>query len=255
MMLAKGDILVVWENDDIDLPHYISTHVPAMEGRLWSKLSFVLSSYTGRLEQEDATGRFHAPSHRRYTGSRVFFAPWREDVFVTQRRNGDSTPDGSHHSACMRTQKQAIPPIRLSHHNIVTRERHGFNGIPKHLKNTTRTRLDRQTTGGWPYIYICDAKALAVELAAGLRVQPGRKSEMHHTIDAVYENGMFRPLRREGLAITEGTQVRITVDDEEMPEALRLATSVYDGLPDSAIKEVEEIALDRRNFSGRQSDQ
>jgi hypothetical protein len=31
-----------------------------MEGRLWSKPSFVLSSYTGRLEQEDATGRFHA---------------------------------------------------------------------------------------------------------------------------------------------------------------------------------------------------
>jgi hypothetical protein len=27
---------------------------------VWSKPSFVLSSYTGRLEQEDATGRFHA---------------------------------------------------------------------------------------------------------------------------------------------------------------------------------------------------
>ena len=59
-MLAKGDILVVWENDDIDLPHHISTHVPAMEGRLWAKPSFVLSSYTRRLEQEDATDRFHA---------------------------------------------------------------------------------------------------------------------------------------------------------------------------------------------------
>ena len=58
--LAKGDILVVWEDDDIYLPHHISTHVRAMEGRLWSKPSFVLSSYTGRLEQEDATGRFHA---------------------------------------------------------------------------------------------------------------------------------------------------------------------------------------------------
>jgi hypothetical protein len=31
-----------------------------MEGRLWSKPSFVLSSYTEHLEQEDATGRFHA---------------------------------------------------------------------------------------------------------------------------------------------------------------------------------------------------
>jgi len=58
--LAKGDILVVWEDDDICLPYHISTHVRAMEGRLWSKPSFVLSSYTGRLEQEAATGRFHA---------------------------------------------------------------------------------------------------------------------------------------------------------------------------------------------------
>jgi hypothetical protein len=58
--LVKGDILVVLEDDDIHLQHHISTHVRAMEGRLWSKPSFVLSSYTGRLEQEDATGRFHA---------------------------------------------------------------------------------------------------------------------------------------------------------------------------------------------------
>jgi hypothetical protein len=57
--LANGDILVV-RVDDIYLPHHISTHVRAMEGRLWSKPSFVLSNYTGRLEQEDATGRFHA---------------------------------------------------------------------------------------------------------------------------------------------------------------------------------------------------
>jgi len=31
-----------------------------MEGRLWSKPSKVLSDYTGRIEEEDATGRFHA---------------------------------------------------------------------------------------------------------------------------------------------------------------------------------------------------
>ena len=60
MMLETGAIPVVWENDDIDLPHHISTHVPAMDGQLWSKPLFVLSSYTGRLEQEDATDRFHA---------------------------------------------------------------------------------------------------------------------------------------------------------------------------------------------------
>jgi len=58
--LARGEILVVWEDDDIYLPHHISSHVAAMEGHLWSKPSKVLSDYTGQIEEEDATGRFHA---------------------------------------------------------------------------------------------------------------------------------------------------------------------------------------------------
>ena len=57
--LARGEILVVWEDDDIYLPHHISSHVAAMNGRLWSKPSKVLSDYTGKVEEEDATGRFH----------------------------------------------------------------------------------------------------------------------------------------------------------------------------------------------------
>jgi cellulose synthase/poly-beta-1,6-N-acetylglucosamine synthase-like glycosyltransferase len=58
--LALGEILVVWEDDDIYLPHHISSHVTAMEGHLWSKPSKVLSDYTGEIREEDATGRFHA---------------------------------------------------------------------------------------------------------------------------------------------------------------------------------------------------
>ena len=58
--LAQGEILVVWEDDDIYLPHHISSHVAAMDGNLWSKPSKVLSLYTGELQEEDATGRFHA---------------------------------------------------------------------------------------------------------------------------------------------------------------------------------------------------
>ncbi|MEI7702816.1 MAG: glycosyltransferase family A protein, partial [Planctomycetia bacterium] len=58
--LAQGDILVVWEDDDIYLPHHISSHVAAMDGHLWSKPSKVLSDYTGEIREEDATGRFHA---------------------------------------------------------------------------------------------------------------------------------------------------------------------------------------------------
>jgi glycosyltransferase involved in cell wall biosynthesis len=58
--LARGEILVVWEDDDVYLPHHISIHVAAMEGHVWSKPSKVLSDYTGEIREEDATGRFHA---------------------------------------------------------------------------------------------------------------------------------------------------------------------------------------------------
>jgi hypothetical protein len=58
--LAHGEILVVWEDDDIYLPHHISSHVAAMDRHLWSKPSKVLSDYTGQIQEEDATGRFHA---------------------------------------------------------------------------------------------------------------------------------------------------------------------------------------------------
>jgi hypothetical protein len=58
--LARGEILVVWEDDDIYLPHHISSHVAAMSGHLWSKPSKVLSDYTGEVQEEDASGRFHA---------------------------------------------------------------------------------------------------------------------------------------------------------------------------------------------------
>ena len=76
---------------------------------------------------------------------------------------------------------------------------------------------------------------------------------MERAIDAVYENGVFRPVDRQQFSIAEGQCVRITVDDEGAPDALRLAVSVYDGLSDSQITEIERIALDRRSFSGHRS--
>jgi len=77
---------------------------------------------------------------------------------------------------------------------------------------------------------------------------------MQHAIDAIDENGMFRPLRRERLAITERKRVRITIDDEGDYGALRLAASVYDGLSEGEITEMEGIALDRRSFFGQRND-
>ena len=76
---------------------------------------------------------------------------------------------------------------------------------------------------------------------------------MKHAIDAIYENGTFRPLRRDAVPIADGRRVLITVDDESEPEALRLAMSVYDGLSAKDIDEVEQISLDRDNFFGTRS--
>lgn len=58
--LARGDMLVVWEDDDIYLPWHITAHVEALTDGGFSKPSRVLSLYTGTLQEEDATGRFHA---------------------------------------------------------------------------------------------------------------------------------------------------------------------------------------------------
>jgi len=58
----KTEIFVVWEDDDIYLPHHISAHVNAMltTGAHYSKPSTVLSTYPGHVVAENATGRFHA---------------------------------------------------------------------------------------------------------------------------------------------------------------------------------------------------
>jgi predicted DNA-binding antitoxin AbrB/MazE fold protein len=71
---------------------------------------------------------------------------------------------------------------------------------------------------------------------------------MKHAIEAIYENGLFRPVEREGIALAEGQRVRITVDDQCEPEALRLALTVYEGLSENDIEAIEEIALDRGSF-------
>lgn len=71
---------------------------------------------------------------------------------------------------------------------------------------------------------------------------------MTQSLEAVYENGTFRPVNPHTLAISNGQRVRITVDDQPEPEALRLAARVYEGLSESDIVEVEEIAMDRKRF-------
>lgn len=53
-------IIVVWEDDDIYLPWHIENHVKTLADHNWSHPSNVWSTYTGKLAQEGAAGRFHA---------------------------------------------------------------------------------------------------------------------------------------------------------------------------------------------------
>jgi predicted DNA-binding antitoxin AbrB/MazE fold protein len=70
------------------------------------------------------------------------------------------------------------------------------------------------------------------------------------TVDAVFEDGVFKPERRPDLS--EGERVRITVETvgQAMPDdILRLAACVYEGLSTKDIDEIEEMARHRTLFT------
>jgi len=70
------------------------------------------------------------------------------------------------------------------------------------------------------------------------------------TVDAVFQDGVFKPERRPDLS--EGERVRITVEtvEETKPDdILRLAIHVYEGLSPKDIDEIEEMARHRTFFS------
>lgn len=72
---------------------------------------------------------------------------------------------------------------------------------------------------------------------------------MAKSCEAVFENGVFRPLTAPS-DITEGQRVKLTVEAETPEDVLSLAAKVYDGLSGDEIDEIERIALDRRDFFG-----
>jgi len=55
------DVIMVWEDDDIYLPGYVSAHVAALENAEYSKSEHVLSDYKkGQIIVEPSRGRFHS---------------------------------------------------------------------------------------------------------------------------------------------------------------------------------------------------
>ena len=73
---------------------------------------------------------------------------------------------------------------------------------------------------------------------------------MRQTIDAVFDNGSFRPVDNPALPFSQGQRVRLIVEapSESQVDLIELATQVFDGLSDKEVDEIEEIALNRSDF-------
>jgi len=68
-------------------------------------------------------------------------------------------------------------------------------------------------------------------------------------IHAVYENGIFRVLSPRQVELEEGQAVQLIVKEEPvLPQMIREAVSVFDGLSEDEINEIERIALARDSF-------
>ena len=74
---------------------------------------------------------------------------------------------------------------------------------------------------------------------------------MQKTFDAIYENGVFRPLQPPEIRDGQHVQLVVRETSKESPEDLLvLAAQVYQGLSESLIDDIERIALSRRAFFG-----
>ncbi|CAN5544897.1 hypothetical protein BH10ACI1_BH10ACI1_07900 [soil metagenome] len=77
---------------------------------------------------------------------------------------------------------------------------------------------------------------------------------MTQTIEAIYQNGIFKPLNPISEKIGEGERVKLVVEteteNEEVNPIMKLAENFYEGLSDEDVEEIERIALDRSNFFG-----
>ena len=73
---------------------------------------------------------------------------------------------------------------------------------------------------------------------------------MRETMDAVFENGTFRPLGPAKVSLSQGQRVKLIVETppDKGADLIALAAKVYEGLTDEQIDEIERLALDRSNF-------
>lgn len=73
---------------------------------------------------------------------------------------------------------------------------------------------------------------------------------LSNRINAIYENGVFRPLTPTELPLEEGTEVIMTfMEHLSAKEMTRLAASVLEGLSEEEVNEMEKMVLTRRPIS------
>ncbi len=79
---------------------------------------------------------------------------------------------------------------------------------------------------------------------------------MGQLLEAIYENGVLRPLEKPDLAENQRVVLELVEShsDTEVEEYLGLCHKVYEGLSDEDIADVEAIALDRSHFRTRSID-
>lgn len=75
---------------------------------------------------------------------------------------------------------------------------------------------------------------------------------MTQIIEAIYQDGIFKPLNAISKEIAEGKKVKLVVEteDDEINPIMKLAENFYEGLSNKDVEEIEKVALDRSNFFG-----
>ncbi len=73
---------------------------------------------------------------------------------------------------------------------------------------------------------------------------------MTQTLDAIFEDGGFKPVDNGSLPFSEGQRVKLTVEvpSESDDNLVELAGQVYEGLSEEELGEIERLALERGNF-------
>ncbi|MFV1977090.1 MAG: antitoxin family protein [Candidatus Scalindua sp.] len=76
---------------------------------------------------------------------------------------------------------------------------------------------------------------------------------MTKTINAIYENGVFKPI--EPVGISEHKKVTLIIEEEQQVhrDIIGLAANVYRNLSPQSIEDVEQLATDRSHFTRNSS--